>query len=321
LSGALTNVGNTLGREGRLQDAGEAHDEAIAIKEKLASAFPKNSDYQSELGASLNNRVTTLRDKAAACQILRKAIAHQEAALEAQPKNPTYRRFLWYHYANLTNDLVELGDHREAAKAAAELARVSPDRARDSFFAAGFLARCATCAEGDPTLSATERTALARSYAGQAREILKDVGNWAPDDAGFLNSVAWLLVSGPDPQLYESARALALADMAVKLAPKNAAYWFNLGVARFRVGNAQGAIEALEKVMSLRTDGNAKGGFMLAMAYWKLGERSKAIDWYSRAAAMMLQTGWTDEESCRFQAEAAALLGLADLPADVFAQP
>ena len=32
------------------------HDQAIAIKEKLTSEFPGNSDYQSELGASLNNR-------------------------------------------------------------------------------------------------------------------------------------------------------------------------------------------------------------------------------------------------------------------------
>ncbi|MFI5458753.1 MAG: protein kinase [Isosphaerales bacterium] len=313
LSGSLTNLGNVLRSEGRPQDAGRVHDLAIAIKEKLASDFPKNSDYQSELGASLNNRANTL-GHTEACRLLRNAIKHQGAALEAQPQNPTYRRFLRNHWGNLTDDLLGIDHHREAATAVAEFVRVSPDKLRDSFFAAAFLARCAASAEGDSNLSPAERAEAAQSYAGRARGVLKDAADWVPEDAESLNNVAWLLVNGPSPRLYEPARALTLAERAVKLKSNQNAYWYNLGMARYRLGDGKGAIEALDRAASLRTDDDPAVWLVMAMAFWKLGDKHQAITRYKRAIEQMKKTGWDNDEPYRLCAEAAALLGLETPP-------
>jgi tetratricopeptide (TPR) repeat protein len=321
LSACLTNLGNTLSDEGRVQEAGPLHDQAIAIKEKLASDFPEIMDNRSQLGACLNNRANTVQDKAEACRLLRRAIAHQRAALEAQPRNPTYRRFLRYHWLNLISRLFELGDHRECSKAAAEFARISPEPTRDAFFAAAYLARCAAQAEGDSALSRDARGELARSYAGRARDVLRAGGDWAPDDAELLNNVAWLFVSGPDPRLYEPARALGLAERATKLNPRESAYWHNLGAARYRLGDARGAIEAIERAMSQRTDGSPNDWLMLAMAYQKLGEKDRSIGWCGRAIERLKNTSWDNDEPDRLLDEATALLGLAELPDDVFARP
>jgi hypothetical protein len=55
------------------------------------------------------------------------------------------------------------------------------------------------------------------------------------------------------------------------------------------------------------------------MARWRLGQRDEARAWYDKAVAWMEKNQPKDEGLRRFRAEAATLLGLADLPPDVFA--
>jgi hypothetical protein len=63
------------------------------------------------------------------------------------------------------------------------------------------------------------------------------------------------------------------------------------------------------------------GPFFLAMAHWQLGETEEARRWYDRAVAWMDKNLTQDDELKRFRAEAEALMGIAALPADVFARP
>jgi len=56
------------------------------------------------------------------------------------------------------------------------------------------------------------------------------------------------------------------------------------------------------------------------MAQRRLGDRDQARTWYDRAVEWMDKNEPQDDELKRFRAEAAALLGLDDLPDDVFAQ-
>ena len=62
-----------------------------------------------------------------------------------------------------------------------------------------------------------------------------------------LNDLAWLLSTDPDPELRDPARALHLAEEAVRASADHVACWNTLGVARYRAGDWSGAIEALER--------------------------------------------------------------------------
>jgi tetratricopeptide (TPR) repeat protein len=125
------------------------------------------------------------------------------------------------------------------------------------------------------------------------------------------NSLAWLLVTAPDAKLRDPARAVALAARAVELSPNNVDYPCTLGTARYRAGQWKEAIADLEKVIPRRDQfgaSNANNGFFLAMAYWQLGEKDKAREWFAKAVNRMEQGKNNGSETRRLHAEAAELL-------------
>ncbi|MHB8974423.1 MAG: protein kinase domain-containing protein [Pirellulaceae bacterium] len=122
------------------------------------------------------------------------------------------------------------------------------------------------------------------------------------------NDLAWHLATCPDQNVWRPARAVALAQKAVKLAPKEGMYWNTLGVAQYRTGDHKAALESLTKSMELRSGGNPCDWYFLTMAHWQLGNKDEARQWYDKAAAWMDKNKPNDEELLRFRAEAAELL-------------
>jgi tetratricopeptide (TPR) repeat protein len=121
--------------------------------------------------------------------------------------------------------------------------------------------------------------------------------------ASALNRRAWTLVTDRDPRKRDPGRAVELAREAVGLTPKVAEQWSTLGVAHYRAGNWTESVGALQKSMDLGMRGDGLGGFFLAMAHWRLGNKGQARTWYDRALA------WV-EGSQPPRAEAAQLLGV-----------
>jgi tetratricopeptide (TPR) repeat protein len=140
-----------------------------------------------------------------------------------------------------------------------------------------------------------------------------------------LNQFAWSLATCPVLQLRDPAQAVALARKAVEMTTRKgdlAQRWNTLGVALYRTGDWKSAIAALEKAEALQPDKSlAFNIFFLAMARWQLGQRDEARTWYDKAVAWIRRKELENPELDRFRAEAATLLGLADLPADVIARP
>jgi tetratricopeptide (TPR) repeat protein len=171
------------------------------------------------------------------------------------------------------------------------------------------------------------RLGLALSDKGRPDEAIaayrEAIGfGFAPDFAKTYNELAWHLVISSDPKFRDPARAVELARKAVELAPQQASIRNTLGVAHYRAGDWKAAIVALEKAEALRPDAYfAFNGFFLAMAHGKLGHNDEARAWYDKAVAWMAKNKPKDDELIGFRAEAAALLGLTELPADVFARP
>jgi tetratricopeptide (TPR) repeat protein len=127
-----------------------------------------------------------------------------------------------------------------------------------------------------------------------------------------LNNLAWFLATQPEGEGRDPQRAVKLATRATELEPKNAGYWSTLGVAHYRAGNWQPALESFEKSMQRADGGNSFDWFFTAMTYWQLERRDDAKQWYAEAIAWMNENKPDNQELIRFRAEAAHLLEIAD---------
>ena len=101
------------------------------------------------------------------------------------------------------------------------------------------------------------------------------------------------------------ALALKWSQAAVEEDPQHGYKWNTLGVAYYRAGKLDEAIEALKKSLELQGDNCCDHRF-LAMAYHGLGNEAESRRWYKAAqASEEMET----EELRRFRVEARALFG------------
>jgi tetratricopeptide (TPR) repeat protein len=131
-----------------------------------------------------------------------------------------------------------------------------------------------------------------------------------PNSVEGLNGLAWLRATSAEKTVRDPAEAVRLAEQAVALAPGNHNYWTTLGAARYRAGNAEGAISALER--SLREKGGANGWnwFYLALARHQLGDLSRARAEFTRGADWFDEHRPKDAELNRLRSESeAAMVG------------
>jgi uncharacterized protein HemY len=122
-----------------------------------------------------------------------------------------------------------------------------------------------------------------------------------------------LLATCPNLAVRDPERAAQCAKKAAELAPEDNFVWRPLGVARYRQGDWQAAIDALQKAAQLGRGGCCAEFFFLAMAHWQQGDREKARAYYDRAVGYLNEQKPLDEDLNRFRAEAAALLGVAEM--------
>jgi tetratricopeptide (TPR) repeat protein len=108
-------------------------------------------------------------DLFAARDCLREAVPHQRAALDGQSQHKGYRKSLYESYFELTNYLLRLGDHEEAARTAVVLPRLYPEKKGGKVYvdAAEFLARCVGSAACDGRIPEDQRRVLQEKYAAE----------------------------------------------------------------------------------------------------------------------------------------------------------
>jgi tetratricopeptide (TPR) repeat protein len=114
------------------------------------------------------------------------------------------------------------------------------------------------------------------------------------------------LLIAADSKLRDSVKALQLSKKAVLLDPESVLAWQVLGWAYYRNGAYRESVEALEKSCKLQ-DGTGDLGqwFVLAMAYWQLGEKEQARKWYEDAVKQLPNNG---PDMHRLHAEAETLI-------------
>jgi tetratricopeptide (TPR) repeat protein len=123
-----------------------------------------------------------------------------------------------------------------------------------------------------------------------------------------LSHLAWFLATCPAPELRDPVAAVELATAALDW--KEGRRWRSLGVALYRKGDWQPALEALMKAEALQPVRSASTWFFLAMTHWQRGDKEQARQWYDKAVQWMDKNMTEDEELHRFRTEAASLLGI-----------
>jgi Flp pilus assembly protein TadD len=109
---------------------------------------------------------------------------------------------------------------------------------------------------------------------------------------------------------------LVSAKKAVELSINNGDCMNTLGVAYFRNGKWQLAVDSLSQAMTLREEqrvNNKDGLFFLAMAYWQLGDKDQARTCYEKAVQWMKENKLPANlvaELERWRTEAAELMGI-----------
>ena len=171
----LNNLGILMKNTGRPRDAEALYRQSLSIHKSLAADFPTVPDHQSETAGAMVNLARLLFDQgeyAGARELLEAAVPYHRAALSAMPQHPAYRRFFRNNRWRLTETLLAMNDPAAAAEMAGEFLAAAVEQPRDSYTAAGLLARCAGLAAGDQRLDEPQRQARASQYGDGAVDAL-----------------------------------------------------------------------------------------------------------------------------------------------------
>ena len=221
-------------------------------------------------------------------ELYRAAVADYDKSLELAPfRSYIYKRRALAHF--------HLKEYEKAIADADKAIELNPQDLSAYYW---FFPLLAECPEAD------FRTAIIERVRETAERCL--------DGASAYNDLAWMLATGAVAEIRNPEKAVALATKAVELAPQQGMYWNTLGVAQYRAGDWKAAIEALDKSMELRSGGDSRDWFFLAMAHWKLDDKKKARQWYDKAVKWMDGNMPEDEELRRFRAEAEALMEITE---------
>jgi tetratricopeptide (TPR) repeat protein len=266
-----TALGTVLQRCGRGREAADQFRQALTIYEQFAKEFPDEPSYRNQQVNLLNFLGCALR-----------ALPGETAAA--------------------------LHCHQQALGLCEPLVTRFPDRPlyrRElvrSHFALGIALRL------------TGRPAEAVQAFERALEAYRPYSDTSDDPenheqfASVHNELAWLLATCADVKSRDPGRAVVEARKAVELEPEHGGFWNTLGVAFYRAGYWNAAIDALEKAEELAPGKIvAWNAFFLAMAHWQRGEKAQARKEYERAVSWMKNRP-QNEELRRFRAEAEELL-------------
>jgi WD40 repeat protein/tetratricopeptide (TPR) repeat protein len=169
--GTLQNLSILRAQAGDAVGAVKLFREAAAIRSRLADEFPRNVEYTSDTGRTLEWLGGKLRDLGQldeSAQRLREAVRRQGAALGMRPKDPVIRDLCCNHQAHLALTLLRMGRHAAAADVARELPRLASDNPAVLLQAARLLSGCVAIAKRNPGLPCGIGLVLARAYGSEA---------------------------------------------------------------------------------------------------------------------------------------------------------
>jgi tetratricopeptide (TPR) repeat protein len=142
----------------------------------------------------------------------------------------------------------------------------------------------------------------------EVRRLALQFAQTRGEDWLLLNNTAWAVVeaAGGAPETYRLA--LHRAERACELDPENGFFLNTLGVAQYRVGEYQKALDTLtrsDKINSAKREGSLPADHaFLALAHYQLGHTREAQAHFERLRELMKNPKWAkDEDSQAFLRE------------------
>jgi eukaryotic-like serine/threonine-protein kinase len=176
LANSYNSVGNASAALGDLAGAELAWKSGVVLLEHLARQRPDVPSFQADHARLLGNigwAASEQKDWPRARKCFTASIDLIKSLADQHPDNPQYKTILRDQYQSLAHTCVQLGDHAAAERGALDLANVFPHSARDSYFAACFVARCIPLAANDGDRSPEEQVKLEKQYRECALELLQ----------------------------------------------------------------------------------------------------------------------------------------------------
>jgi tetratricopeptide (TPR) repeat protein len=297
--GIMSNLGNSYATTGRHADALKLREETLGL---LKAKFGPTHEHtlNGMNGVALSYDALGRRQEAAKLWVEMLAITRDQRGSEHPQTQAAMNNLgICYHALGRFADAVKLQEELVLLRKA----KPGPDHP-DTLGSMFELGR---------SYAALGRTAEGLKLAEEAlAKLTTKRGPTNPETLLTMSGIAWILATAPDVKLRDPARAVQLAKSAAEGQPQVANYWGVYGTALYRTGDWNAAAVNLNKAINLRTptdSANADNGFFLALAYWQLGEKEKAREWYDKGVQWMQKDRADDIELKRFRAESAELLG------------
>jgi tetratricopeptide (TPR) repeat protein len=125
-----------------------------------------------------------------------------------------------------------------------------------------------------------ERLRILPGMSPSRRQEVLAVAQTYPENPNELNKLAWELVKPPCGEMSDYRKALRYSEEACQLEPENGDFQSTLGVADYRVGNYEKALDVVarsDKIHALKDEGSNPAELaFLAMAHQQLGHAKEA---------------------------------------------
>jgi serine/threonine protein kinase/tetratricopeptide (TPR) repeat protein len=305
-------LGVVLTGMGRLPEAEPELRQAVALRERLVAQFPDDAGLKAHLAHARHYLGSLLRRAGKplqAVQTCQRAVAIREKLRDDFPQDFEQQRRLVTEYGGLAEALLVLGRTQEAEDARRQALAVAKKLVADHPGVPGNQYSLAGCYYAlGLLLHDTKRLQDAADAFRQAQVLYEETAAKSPEVARFQTSLARLFAMCPATQFRDPIRAIEAAKRALQREPTSSRAWHALGIAQYRAGSWQAALEALTKVGDLTDGGDSGGWFFIAMLHWQRGNKEEARRWYQQAVDWMQEHQPGDPELRRFRAEAAELL-------------
>jgi tetratricopeptide (TPR) repeat protein len=158
-----------------------------------------------------------------------------------------------------------------------------------------------------------ERLRTLPGMSPSRRQEVLAVAQTYPENPDELNKLAWELVKPPGGEMSGYRKALRYSEEACELGPGNGDFQSALGVAYYRVGNYEKALDVLsrsDKINAIEDKGSRPTDLaFLAMAHYQLGRANKADSKLQLLRERMKDPRWAkDALASGFLREAEELL-------------
>jgi tetratricopeptide (TPR) repeat protein len=295
----MNNLANTYTALGRFAEAVDLHEQTLAVTRSA-----HGPDHPDTL-ASMNNLAYAYA-QLGRHDDARKLFEETLALMESKLGSNHITTLGAMH--NVANSYAALGRHDDALQLREEtLARHKSALGQDHPYTLACMAHLAS--------SYAQAGRHAEALQLDAQALALGEAKLAPDHPIVMatrNNLACHLAALPNSAPHDARRAVELAEKNIELAPDEGDYWNTLGVARYRAGDWNAAVTALEKSVELRHGGDSNDFFFLAMAHGQLGRKGEAHQWYNKAIEWMGENQPKNEELIRYCAEAAELLHITE---------